>query len=562
MQTFQIIFSYLPYAIAILWLIRSTKIILFYLYLWQLKEYHLGRFLTHFRTEKGKILLVNNLTVIKILFIAYFFLFPFLVSYALYYPGSLYYLIAYYVFPAFLIILYAAESLKAIFDFISGKAKIPSSTKKTLFFVLLFLALPALLLVYLFNLKEELNSFSFWLLLIDLYLPVIVSAMVLSFQPFTVFLRWLTIQRAKTKREQFKDLLVIGITGSYGKTSTKEFLYTILSQKFNVLKTKSHQNSEIGVSQCILKELTPDRQIFIAEMGAYGRGGIKLLCSIAKPKVGILTGVNEQHLALFGSQKNIIKAKYELIESLPESGLAIFNGDNKFCVDLYRKTNIAKRIVTSKPEGLDFLPDIWAEGIIMHKNYITLDACTSEKCIKVKAYLSGIHFIPGLLSAILLAEELGMTSEEISEAILKIHSLDRTMNIFEGVAGLTIIDDTYSANPEGVFAALDYIKNYRAKKIIIMPSLIELGKAAKETHQKIGQKISEICDMVIVTTKDHFQEIGEEFIRGGGNEQKALYTEDPKEIINILREFCDPGDIVLLEGRVPNALMDYLVPQV
>ncbi len=141
--------------------------------------------------------------------------------------------------------------------------------------------------------------------------------------------------------------MVIGITGSYGKTSTKEILYTILAEKFGenkVLKTKEHQNSEVGVSQCILNDLKPEHKIFVCEMASYNRGGIKLLCDIAKPKIGILTGINEQHMSTQGSQENIIKTKYELIESLPQDGLSIFNGENFYCLELYQKTKIKKRI--------------------------------------------------------------------------------------------------------------------------------------------------------------------------------------------------------------------------
>ena len=173
----------------------------------------------------------------------------------------------------------------------------------------------------------------FWLLIFDILTPAIISAIVLIFQPISVFEKYRLIKKAKNKRKKFSNLLVIGITGSYGKTSTKEFLYTILVEKFGkdkVLKTKEHQNSEVGISNCILKELNETYEIFIVEMGAYNIGGIKLLCNIAQPKIGILTGINEQHMATFGSQENIIKAKFELINSLPEDGLAILNWDNNF----------------------------------------------------------------------------------------------------------------------------------------------------------------------------------------------------------------------------------------
>jgi len=544
--------------LVIFWLIRTAKYTFFYLYLWQLKEYHIGRFLDHFRTEKGKIILLNQLNFLKVILIVYFFNFPY------YFPSLIHNfpsvsLTVYYFFPVFLLVIYFFEGLKFFFDLYKRKVKFPVLTKKAIFLVLLSVVLGIGAILALFYFEKDLNSFAFWLLLFDLFIFLIVSVIVLIFQPFVVLLRWQTIKKAKLKRESFKDLLVIGITGSYGKTSTKEFLYTILSKKFNVLKTKEHQNSEIGVSLCILNDLKPEHEIFIVEMGAYGRGGIKLLSDIAKPKIGILTGINEQHLALFGSQTNIIKAKYELIESLPDNGLAIFNGDNKYCLELYQKTEKPKKILSAKPRELNFHLDIWAEGIILQKGYIFFRACTEANCEDFKAYLSGSHFVPNLLAAICVAKELGMTLEQIAKTVLKIKSPKNTMNIFKGIKNLVIIDDSYSANPEGVFAALDYLKLYTGKKIVVLPCLIELGKTAKEIHYRIGEKIGEVCDAAIVTTKDYFQEIGEGFVEKGGKRENILFTENLNDILDIIDRHWDPGDIVLLEGRVPSRLIDLLV---
>ena len=308
-------------------------------------------------------------------------------------------------------------------------------------------------------------------------------------QTIAVLTKCQSIRKAKREREIFKNLLLIGITGSYGKTSTKEFLYTILSRKFNVLKTKEHQNSEIGISQCILKDLKPEHEIFIVEMGAYGRGGIKLLCDIVKPKIGILTGINEQHLALFGSQKNIIRAKYELIEALPDNGLAIFNGDNKYCLDLYDKTEKPKKISSSWPKPSNFVPDIWAENVIVQKNYVFFKACNPEECINLKVYLSGDHFISNLLATIYVAQELGMKTEEIVEGCFKIESAKNTMNLFKGINGLIIIDDSYSANPDGVIAALDYLNVYGCRTMLIMTCLIECCRTTMHMKHQRGEKI-------------------------------------------------------------------------
>ncbi len=258
-----------------------------------------------------------------------------------------------------------------------------------------------------------------------------------------------------------------------------------------------------------LDNLKPEHEIFIVEMGAYNRGGIKLLCSISKPKIGILTGINEQHMATFGSQENIVKGKYELIESLPKDGVAFFSAKNKYCVELYNKTQIKKFLYgdTAKFMGEE-----------------------------------------DLLGAVAVARELGMTEEEISRACDKIENKFPGIQVKKGINGLNIIDATYSANPDGVISNLEYLKSFPGRKIIIMPCLIELGKASKEIHKRIGVKINEVCDLAIITTKDRLKEIKE----GAGG--KVLFMESPREIFNKIESFCAGGDVVLLESRVRNSL--------
>ena len=558
------ILDYLFQLLILFWILRSAKFILFYLYLWQLKNYHIGRFSDHFRTEKGKSLIYNRVNSIKVILLLYFFVLPYLPQYAadFIYPllsFQIAYLVLYYLLPISLLLIYFLEGLKFMFDFVRGKVKFPALTKKVIFFLLLAFTLLIGTASALLYLEKELSFLVLWLLIGDLFLPFFISVLVLFFQPITVILRWKIIWQAKRKRASMKDLLVIGITGSYGKTSTKEFLYAILSKKFNVLKTSEHQNSEIGISRCILDELRPEHEIFIVEMGAYSRGGIKLLCNIVKPRIGILTGISEQHLALFGSQRNIMRGKYELIESLGENGLAFFNGDNEYCLELYNQTSTPKKIFVSGPGTLDFSPDIWAENVILQKDYIMFEACLNSEKEKIKAYLSGTHFVLNLLAAIGVAKTLGMTLKEISEAIFKIDSPQNTMNIFEGIKGTIIIDDTYSSNPEGVIAALNHLNIYGGKKMIIMPCLIELGKASRDVHYRIGEKIGETCEAFIVTTKDYFRAIGEGFLRKGGKEENAIFTDNLKEILEIIYNFWGPGDVILLEGRVPEGLLNSLV---
>jgi len=541
------------FLLSILWLIRETKAILFYLYLWQLKEYHIGRFLDHFRTEKGKRLIFNSLNLLKILLISGFFIFPFY-------------------FPFILVALYTLEVAKALTDFFQKRLKKPVLTKKTV-----FLILAALLLEILFifaNWFRLTPSFALWLLIFDIFTLAIASGITLIFQPLVVLGRNQIIKKAKKKRDDFKNLLVIGITGSYGKTSTKEFLATILSEKFKVLKTAKHQNSEVGVSLCILNDLKPEHEIFIVEMGAYNRGGIKLLCDIIKPKIGVLTGINEQHMATFGSLENIIKAKYELIESLPrsesessllrglpENGLAIFNGDNDYCYELYKKTKKPKKVYSLQSTISNLPVDLYTSSIAVNREFLSFKVIdkNGESAI-FKANLLGEQNISNILASAVCAKELGMTLEEITKACQKIESWQGGVELKKGINGLNIIDATYSANPDGVISHIDYLKIWPGKKVIIMPCLIELGKVSKRIHKEIGKKIGEVCDLSIITTREHFQEIGEGATEKGLKGENILFIENPKEIFEKIKNFCSHGDVVLLESRMPSQLINLLIP--
>ena len=505
---------------------------MFWVYLWQLKNYHLGRFKAHFSTEKGKKLLLNKLLLSKTILLLGFLFSSIIIFFMPFLSNAIF-------LPLLLFILYFFLSIKFFKDFLRKKIKKPVLTNKTQIILfscfIVFSAIPVFLWNYIqqdtttFD-KPPLLKFYFLLLLIDVLAPIIISLIVSAFQPITILLRNRIIKKAKIKREKHKNLLVIGITGSYGKTASKEFLYTILSEKFGsnkVLKTTEHQNSEIGISQCILNDLKPEHEIFICEMGAYNKGGIKLLSDIAKPKIGVLTGINQQHLATFGSQENIIKTKFELIESLPKDGVAFFNKKNKYCLELFEKTKIKKKF--------------YGEGS---------DSIDSEN----------------IAGAVEVARELGVKEQEIVKAKEKIKPWPQ---IKKGVNGLNIIDATYSANPDSVIAHLDYLKCAYpdAKKIIVMPCLIELGNASKEVHQKIGESISRICDLAIITTKECFEDVKKGFDKNHNTEKcEIIFEPNAGRIVEKVKSaFASAevtadktGDIVLLESRVPKQIVENL----
>jgi len=536
-----------------LWFIWMLKYVLFWLYLWQLKEYHIGRFVDHFSTFKGRKILFSSEQAFKLLI-----LFSFLIEGNLF-ASSLYVLILVY-------FVEAAIFLRSIY---LKNLKKPVITLKTIFLTSVSFAVVILFLVWTLKLGDTAQPV--WLLVFDILTPIIISVIVLLFQPFFVLLRNNTLARAGEKLGAIKSksgLKVIAITGSYGKTSTKEFLTTILSKKFKVLSTKAHQNAEIGVAKCILEDLKPEHQIFIAEVGAYNKGKVKEVCNMLKPKIGIVTGVNEQHMALFGSLENLLSAEGggELADALPKDGLLIVNGDNKYCLDLYKNAKNppagGKKAYSVNKGKIN--SDIWADSVTADKNSISFIALDNppaggQEMAHFYVRVLGKHNVQNLLGAILIAKELGMSFSEIVEACKDIKQEQAGMVLKPGKHNLEIIDSSYSANPDGVFADLEYLKVFGSKKVVIMPCLIELGDKSGDIHKKIGRKIAEICDLAIITSKDKFEEIKKGAMDTGMPEKNIKLIENPQEIFSAVTLFCKSGDAVLLEGRVPAGLVKLLM---
>ena len=519
------------------WFIREIKAILFWLYFWQLKEYHIGRIVDHFRTEKGKRTIFN----IRNLLIVFLFIFSFSFDYFLF-------------FSLAIAALYFLESAKFLNSLFSGKTKKPVFTIKSLF---LFFLLVIITGIYSLNVFSD-KFFISWFLIFDILTPLIVSFVVLLFQPLTVFLRNRIIKKAKKKRGEFKNLLVIGVTGSYGKTSTKEFLYEILSKKFNVLKTEKHQNSEIGIANCILNKLKKEHEIFIVEMGAYNRGGIKMLCEMVKPRIGILTGINEQHLATFGSIENIIKTKYELIESLPEEGVAILNGSNEIVWGLKNriKSQKLKKVIFCSVNNQE--ANVFAGSIQEEKNNLLFNVLASGKSQFFNLQLLGKQNVENILLAIACSQELGMSLEEISSFCKNMNNIPGTMKLSKGVNDIDLVQSTYSANPSGVIAHLNYLKKWKGKKIIVMPCLIELAQSSSRNHVMIGEKIGEVCDFAIITTKDKIEEIQKGAVEKGMKENNFSFIDSPNQIYEKIKNVTQKGDVVLLEGRLSIELIKLL----
>lgn len=485
--------SFLPFVILPLWAIHCLRRTLFFLYFWQLKEYRVDRFLEEIGRKK------------KIIFSKFFFLA--IMAFVLW-------LILAEIAEILIFLIYLLLGLYSLLLFSKKRWIFPRFTKKIILFSAFTVASQIFLIWQFFS------NFFLFIIILEILFPVFIFLCLKIIEIPVFFTKRFIKQKAKEKIEKLSGLTTIGITGSYGKTSMKEILYELLKDKYRVVKTKKHTNTEMGVAKTVIQDLSNKTEYFICEMGAYKRGEVKAICDIVRPKIGILTGINEQHLALFGSQENTIEGKYELIEALPDNGLAVFNGENKHCAELFKKTKKKKILynLIGEIEVGKYSSSFMIGGV------------------KFKINLPGKHNVLNILGAVKIAQELGIKLEECAKICEKLEPKSGGMPL----SG-RIIDSNYSSNPDGVISSLDYLNLWEGKKAIVISGLIELGSESREVHRRIEEKILEVCDIAITTTKGVFEKID--------------FVSSSEEILERLKE----ADVILVEGRAPSELMNKLL---
>ncbi|MBU2462326.1 UDP-N-acetylmuramoyl-tripeptide--D-alanyl-D-alanine ligase, partial [bacterium] len=325
---------------------------------------------------------------------------------------------------------------------------------------------------------------------------------------------------------------VIGITGSYGKTSTKHILAHILSQKYKVLATPESYNTLMGICKVINNNLLPEHQIFIVEMGAYKRGDIKELCDLVKPEIGILTGIGLQHLERFGSVENIRKTKFELIESLPKDGIAILNSGCKYCQKFQPK------VKTIRYGGQEKGIRVSAEGLSFSVNGITFQTS-----------LLGSHNLQNILSAIACARELKMTLEEIQRAVFSLPQIPHRLQLIKTPTSI-IIDDAYNSNPVGAKEALFLLSQFSGRKILVTPGMIELGEKEYEENRLFGEEAAKTCDVVILVGKKRTKAIADGLLSAGFSKDNLFVVKSLDEARDKLSQIR--GDVILFENDLPD----------
>jgi len=399
-------------------------------------------------------------------------------------------------------------------------------TKKTIsLFALSFL----LFLILFFLILASRKYFLF----LGLYfsLPILIVFSFLILRPFDFYLKKKIVEKARKVLEDIKkrkEIIVIGISGSFGKTSQKEILAKILESKFKVLKISGNINTELGVSEFILNHQSQIEEVgvFVVEMGAYKMGEIGKICDLVKPQFSILTGIGNCHLERFGNLENLIKAKFELAEKT--TGLAFLNIGNDVIANNFKNYNIKKsklidiKDVIKNIEHLDNFSGLRFE----YNNF------------KLETKLLATHNIDLIVLAISLAQELGIDMEAIKKSLSSVEIVKHRLEpIYNANTKIWVIDDSYNGNFSGIKSGLEVLNLAKGRKIVLTPGLVELGEESKKVHTQIAQIYRDNVDLVLLIDTKATKIIKKNFVKNNFRNYKIYKSskEAHDDLANILK---------------------------
>jgi len=357
------------------------------------------------------------------------------------------------------------------------------------------------------------------------------------------------INDARNILAQMPGLRIIGVTGSYGKTTTKHYLHRILSEQYETLMTPGSFNTTLGVVRTIREYLKPYHEVFIVEMGAKQSGDIREICDIVHPQSGIVTAVGPQHLESFKSLENVQRTKFELTDALPADGLAVVNNDFEMVACRIVENVRCIRYAVKNTDGADYI----ATDITYSPSGSNFTVRNGIWSISLSTRIVGECNVSNILGAVALAHEMGVDDDKIRYAVSQIEQVEHRLSIRRIPGGLTIIDDAFNSNPVGSAMALDVLASMTTgKRILITPGMIELGEKQAELNTAFGKKAAACCDIAIIVGQYNRDAIVDG-LRDGGMSEQAVRTADTfAEAQQILGSVTAAGDIVLYENDLPD----------
>ncbi len=383
---------------------------------------------------------------------------------------------------------------------------------------------------------------------IPLLLPLFVFMAYFINYPIEKIISNSYIKKAKKKLQELSNVKVIGITGSYAKTTVKNILYVMLSEKYKVCATPSSYNTPLGLSKTILSKLDESHEIFLAEMGAKQANDIKELCDMVSPEIGIITGIGNQHLLTFGSVENIKKTKSEIAEYvLAKNGKFFINTDGVLADEVSANYESAEKVSLEKNHGT-----VLIENIKVNKSGSSFELVCEKERVKCKTCLLGKHNVSNILLSANVAFEQGVSLKEISSAISKLVPTSHRLEIVKSNAPYTIIDNAYNSSVDGSKASLEVLSNFAGSKIVITPGLIELGKEQFNSNFEFGRDLAGVCDYVIIDSAINYDAISSGLVFAGFDENKIIQAASLNQAVELLSKIVKDGDVVLFENDLPD----------
>jgi len=367
------------------------------------------------------------------------------------------------------------------------------------------------------------------------------------------------VRRAEQRLREVRPL-VVGITGSYGKTTTKACVAAVLDLLGPAYPTPASFNSQLGVVRAINEGLQPTHQSFVVEMGAYRRGDVKELCDLVHPRAGVLTAIGPAHLERFGSLDVTEQAKGELADSIPADGLFVTRADDERCLRVAR-TRAAGRVLLFAPAAHPEA-DLWAEGIRLQdgRSIFTLvvragviAGADGEQRAEVRARLLGEHNVANLLAAAAVGVGEGLALADVARALGKVAPPDhRLAPIVNRAAGVVVIDDSYNANPEGAAAALGVLRDHPAtRRVLVTPGMVELGEREREENRRLGELAASVADIAVLIGP-RGEDVRAGMLAAGAREEQLHHFPDGPSAHAKVAELTRAGDVVLFENDLPD----------
>lgn len=361
-------------------------------------------------------------------------------------------------------------------------------------------------------------------------------------------------KRAQQKVSHLKNLTIIGITGSYGKTTMKQTLDRLLSTKKNVVVTNQSHNTPVAVARTVLHNVNEDTDVFIVEMGAYGPGDIQELCAITPPDISILNGINEAHLERFGSLENTINTKFEIVTYSKEDATIILNADDETVMKNYQQFTKEKSVQFYSAENHE-ASDYTVYDQRFHEDGTGISfrvKHNNQQLGYAKVNHLGPYIVGNVIAGLCVAQVLNISEELIIKQAHRIIPADhRLQPIQRTSSNVLVIDDSYNGNPAGAHAAIDVLEKFISRRTIyVTPGLVEMGDQAENVHKDIGRHLAAVVDVVVLVNTSVTEWI-KEGLESAAFAGELITFESPQKMHAEISDILKTGDVLLFQNDWP-----------